>query len=772
VVLRSLRSRFSWLVIAPFLIVLGLMASLGVASAGILSSVRAYVGGESLWSKGQKDAVYHLANFAASKHAADFDRFSAALTIPLGDQRARLQLEQAVPDLTVVRAGFLQGGNHPDDVDGMIWLFRNFRQVEFMADAIAIWAEADLEINALDDLAGRIRRQVDDGTADPQQMQALMLALGTLNDRLTELELRFSATLGKASRTAANLVLGATLLLGVVLVAAAVALSLRALRRQSRVESALRSSEERLQRALDASGLALWDFDVKSGKVYLSEAWKQRLSGQAGVTHTTFAELANRVPESERDGLMACLVATLKNQTPTYSVEHRVRRDDGTWLWNLSEGRVVERDAAGVALRMVGTNRDVTDRKHAEAERAHLESQLRESQKMEAIGTLAGGIAHDFNNILGVIRGNVALAREDIGVAHAATASLEQIDTASVRGRRLVQQILAYSRRQPQELTVRALRPLVTETMALMRSTLPAGVELELEVAESPLPVRADHTQMQQVLMNLCTNAWHALQGKGGRVTVGLRAVELALDSPERPTRLPAGRYAHLRVADDGCGMDAATAARIFEPFFTTKPKGQGTGLGLSVVHGIVASHQGAITVQSSPGAGSTFDVYLPLVETHSVPGDVSEWGVLGPADDSGRSRHVVYVDDDEAMLLLVDRLLSRLGYRVTCFQDAREALQKLRRQGTGVDLVISDFNMPQCSGLDVADALAATRPGLPVVISTGYITEELLAAADCGRVHGLMQKENTVEDLGGVVQGVFQGMPVGTHPAALLDPA
>ena len=770
--LRSSSSRFSWWVIAPFLIVLGLMAALGVASAEILSSVRAYVGGESLWSKGQKDAVYHLANFAVSKSEADFQRFRAALAIPLGDQRARVQLEQAVPDLAAVRTGFRDGGNHPDDIDGLIWLFRNFRRVDFMSAAIAIWAEGDLEIHALDDLADRIRREVVDGAADPRQMQALLLALGAQNDRLTELELRFSATLGKASRTAAGLVLGATLLLGAMLVAAAAALSMRALRRQALVERALRSSEERLQRALDASGLALWDFDVKSGKVYLSEAWQQRLSGRPGVTHTTFAELASLVPDSERDGLMACLIATLKDQRATYSVEHRVRRDDGTWLWNLSEGRVVERDAAGVAVRMVGTNRDVTDRKHAEAERADLEAQLRESQKMEAIGTLAGGIAHDFNNILGVIRGNVALAREDIGAAHPATPSLDQVDTASVRGRKLVQQILAYSRRQPQELVVRALGPLVTETMALMRSTLPAGVELKLDVADGPLPVRTDPTQMQQVLMNLCTNAWHALNGRGGRVTVGLRPVDLAADQADRPAGLPAGRYAHLWVADDGCGMEAATAARIFEPFFTTKPKGQGTGLGLSVVHGIVASHQGAIAVQSRSGVGSTFDVYLPLLATQGSAAGASEWGALGPADDSGRSRHVVYIDDDEAMLLLVDRLLSRLGYRVTCFQDAGEALQRLRRHAASVDLVISDFNMPQCSGLDVADALAAAHPDLPVVISTGYVTEELLSAVERGRVHALMQKESTVEDLGGVVERIFHTTPAVGRRAALLDTA
>ena len=378
------------------------------------------------------------------------------------------------------------------------------------------------------------------------------------------------------------------------------AVFLRDISARKQSEQALRASEERLQRALDASGLCLWDCDVESGGIYLSEGWSQRLGGPPEATRVTLTALFDLVPDSERPALLEAFVTALKDPQASYRVEHRVKRLDGEWIWNLSEGRVVERGADGIAIRMVGTNRDITERKQAEAARRGLEAQLRESQKMEAIGTLAGGIAHDFNNILGAIRGHLALAHDDLGVGHAALPSLEQINKATRRARTLVQQILAFSRSEPQELVNRPLRPLLQETLALMRATLPAGVSLEAKLADAPLHVLADATQIQQVLMNLCTNAWHALQGQAGRIGVGLEPIVLPSDPAQRPGGLPPGNYAHLWVSDSGCGMDLATRTRIFEPFFTTKPVGQGTGLGLSVVHGIVAVHNGSLTVDSA----------------------------------------------------------------------------------------------------------------------------------------------------------------------------
>ena len=875
-------ARFRWLVIGPFLVAVVLLAALGMASADILSAVRAYVGGESLWSKGEKDAVYHLANYIQTRRTLDYQRFAEAIAIPLGDREARLELERPDPDLAIARRGFAQGGNHADDIDAMIRLFRNFRRVPFMADAIAIWTEADGQIAELNELAEQVRQQIEAGGPMSAQLLELQSRLAPLNERLTQLGQRFSATMGAASRSAQHIVQVATLGLALLLAATAVWFSSSLLRRQShadqalraseerfrslwdtaldaiivfdersivryanpalagllgyapsevigremalmqperlraahrrgiarylqsrhrkldwrstevpglhrdgreipleiafshserdgahqfvgflrdvsarnRADQALRVSEERLQRALDASQLCLWDFDVQSGSVYLSEAWSQWLGGPAEATRTTFAGLAERVPEDELQAVRAALVAAVKGDTVSYRVEHRVRKIDGSWLWNISEGRVVERDADGQALRMVGTNRDITERKQAEAARRDLEAQVRESQKMEAIGTLASGIAHDFNNILGAILGNVALARDDAGAAPAALQCLEQINKSATRARTLVQQILAFGRHQPQCLVNRPLRPLLEESLALMRTTLPAGVKLDALLCDETLQVLADATQIQQVLLNLCTNAWHALRDEPGRLEVGLEPIDNA--DGEMPARLAPGAYAHLWVSDDGCGMDRSTLERIFEPFFTTKPVGEGTGLGLSVVHGIVAAHGGTIRVDSVPGRGSTFHVYFPRVDAHDAK-PTSSWGELLPLQSQGHGEHVLYLDDDEVMVLLAHQLLDRLGYRVSCFQDPRLALDALRAEPQAFDLVVSDFNMPECSGLDVAREVMRIRADLPVAITSGHLSDEQRSDILRRGVREVIHKENTLEELGPLVTRLLQ---------------
>ncbi|MES2958200.1 MAG: ATP-binding protein [Pseudomonadota bacterium] len=745
-------TRFRWSVIGPFLIVVVLLAALGVMSAVMLSAVRAYVGGESLWSKGQKDAVYHLLNYVESHDPDDHRKFASAIAVPLGDRIGRIELERPQPDLGLVRRGFLQGGNHPDDIDDMIWLFRHFRRVPFMADAIAIWAEADREIAALNSLAAQVHARIVAGDTSSPQVRALLRELPVLNERLTVLEQRFSATMGEASRKTQTIVLAATLLLALTLASAAVLYSSRLLQQQARGERALRTSEERLQRALESSSLCLWDCDVPSGDIYLSKEWVQLLGGPPEATRTTIAALFDLAPENERPALHRALTRALKDPQAGYRVEHRVTRLDGGSLWILSEGRVVQRDDAGRALRMVGTNRDISQHKQDEAARLGLEAQLRESQKMEAIGTLAGGIAHDFNNILGAILSQLALLRDELGASHRALPGLGQIDKSARRARRLVQQILAFSRREPQQLQNQPLRPVLEETLALLRSTLPAGVQFDAALSAEPLHVLADATQIQQVLMNLCTNAWHALQGEVGRIELGLEPLRLPAKGLPPPAGLTPGDYAHVWVSDSGCGMDEATRARIFEPFYTTKSVGKGTGLGLSVAHGIVTAHHGAISVDSQLGQGSRFHLYLPLAPSHeSTPR--SEWGALRIDSGQGRGQHVMVVDDDEVMAQVAAQLLQRLGYRVSSHLDPQQAVEALRGQPQDIDLVLSDFNMPTLSGLDLAREVTRIRADLPVVISSGHLSDpqrnELLDAG----VRGLVQKENTIEELGPLIQ-------------------
>ena len=420
-----------------------------------------------------------------------------------------------------------------------------------------------------------------------------------------------------------------------------------------------------------------------------------------------------------------------------------LRRGDGT-LFEAEVASARYTDPAGRVMSSVFV-RDISRRVADEHARVQLERQLRESQKLEAVGTLAGGIAHDFNNILGSVLGNAALARMDLAADHAAQLSLDQIVKAGTRARALVQQILAFSRRQPTTLASQALQPLIADTISLLRATLPAGVRLDPSLPEAPLYVTGDATQIVQLLVNLCTNAWHALGQRHGVIGIGLEAVTFA--DGAAPAGLSPGGYGHLWVRDAGHGIDAETLPRIFEPFFTTKPVGQGTGLGLAVVHGIVSAHHGAILVDSQAGYGSCFHVYLPRAE--AAPPAPAETPPLPPASAGG---HVLHIDDDEVVALMSERLLERAGFRVTSLRSPLEALVVLQAHPRDFALVVTDHNMPELSGIELARRVAAIRADLPVVLATGYLTEALREEALRAGVRALLRKEHLDEDLAAVV--------------------
>ena len=433
----------------------------------------------------------------------------------------------------------------------------------------------------------------------------------------------------------------------------------------------------------------------------------------------------------------------------------RLRRADGQWRWvhlysaprRLDDGRVLW---DGVAF-------DVTEQREADDARRVLERRLRETQKMEAIGTLAGGIAHDFNNVLGSLLGNLAMARKDLqhGETARADAALVHAEKAGRRARELVRQILTFSRRQPQELQRQPLQPLVEECVSLLRSTLPAGVTLELRLAPVARHVLADGTQVEQVVMNLCTNAWQAMGARHGTITVTLDEIQLDAQAAASRCGLPAGDYLHLAVTDDGVGIEPAALEHIFEPFYTTKPAGEGTGLGLSVVHGIVRAHHGAITVDSRPGAGSTFHVYFPALPPAEVGSDEQVQAAAGAP--TGAGQHVLYVDDDELMELMVVRLLERDGYRVSSYRSPTAALAALRAQPQVYDVLVTDYNMPELSGLDLAAQAQRIRPDLPVILSSGYVSDDLQAEAEQRGVVAIVQKQNTLEELSGQLRAVLE---------------
>ena len=356
------------------------------------------------------------------------------------------------------------------------------------------------------------------------------------------------------------------------------------------------------------------------------------------------------------------------------------------------------------------------ERKQAEEARTRLETQLRQAQKMEAVGTLAGGIAHDFNNILTGILGNTELIRYDLPTDHPAQEFLNELLRATHRAKDLVAQILTFSRQKEQKRVVVQLWPIVREALKLLRASLPSTIEIRSQSCTNCPAVLADPTQIHQVVMNLCTNAAHAMEEKGGRLDVALSVVNVDQEMAGADPQLHEGCYVRLSVCDTGHGMDTATLERIFDPFFTTKPPGQGTGLGLAVVHGIVRNHEGGITVYSQPGEGAAFHLYFPAVERESYDGQGD-----APPVSSGAGERLLFVDDEDIVAKVAARVLERLGYKVTACTDPKEALALFQQQPGDFELVITDYTMPGLTGTALSAELLKVRPEVPIILITGF---------------------------------------------------
>lgn len=381
-------------------------------------------------------------------------------------------------------------------------------------------------------------------------------------------------------------------------------------------------------------------------------------------------------------------------------------------------------------------------RRHAEQQRRALQTQLYQSQKLQALGTLAGGIAHEFNNMIAVIIGNASLAAQDVGSSNPEVReSLDQITAAAERARALTRRILLFGRAQVDTRASVKLVPLIQDVMRLLRATLPARISLSLDEGSDVPPVNADATQLHQLIVNLCTNSAHALGTDPGTICISLETVPAAR-APIPAMQPHHDEYVCLAVKDSGCGIDPQVRDRIFEPFFTTKRVGEGAGLGLSVVHSIVQGHEGAIELDSAPDEGTTFRIYLPVAASTSA--QLTKTAVA--ADGSGSGAHIFYVDDDPTIVSAMERMLSRRGYRVSGFTSARTALQKLRESGDKPSLLVSDYNMSEMSGLDVArDALQALA-GLPILIVSGYIEERVERAGQALGVRGFVHKPDLQE--------------------------
>lgn len=493
----------------------------------------------------------------------------------------------------------------------------------------------------------------------------------------------------------------------------------RLIRWRQQAEKELRESEERFRFLAEKMADIIWTVNLNFQTTYVSPSIEKIL----GFTpeerkRQTLEEMItpDSLEKVQRMFLEEFRRDEAGNDDPDRSVTVEVEyyRKDGSTVWLENKVKAM-RDGSGRIEGIYGVSRDITDRKTAEKEKIKLQSQLQQVQKMESIGTLAGGIAHDFNNILGIIVGNTELAMDDIPEWHSARRNLKEILTSSIRARDIVKQILAFSRQSPQEKKPVRIIPIIKESLKLLRSSIPATIRIHQSISSESDTVLADPVQINQVLINLCINAVHAMGDKGGVLEVGLEDVELDSGDAIQYHDLPSGKYVRLTVSDTGHGIESMLLKRIFDPYFTTKGVGKGSGMGLSVVHGIVKSHGGCVAVNSEPGKGTVFNVLFPCVEDKPEP--EVEISIEIPR---GKGK-ILFVDDEKAIIDIMQPMIERLGYEVSVRTSSIEGLEAFRANPNRFDLVITDFTMPNMTGMELAKALFKLRSDIPVILCTGY---------------------------------------------------
>ena len=578
-----------------------------------LSAVRAYVGGEGLWSKAQKDATYRLVRYARSGDSVEYRHFRQLLDVQLGDRQARIELDRPRPDYRLVREGFLRGRIHAEDVDGLAWFFRRFRHVSYVSEAIDIWAAGDsgiAELAALGDSIGADRSRP---RPDPARIERLLDGVDRVDARLAALEDRFSATLGAGARWARRV---------------------------------------------------LWSVIL---------------------------------------GTAALLIAV-----------------GATLSWRLARHA-----------------------RTAETTRRALEGQLRQAQKMEAIGQLTGGIAHDFNNILTIILSNVELVKSDLGPEDAGP-DLAEIEAAARKGAAMVRKLLAFSRTGQLELGPVDLARLVGDLSEMLRRLLPETIHVRMTAAPDAPAVLADPGAVEQILLNLATNARDAMV-RGGTLDIVVEPRVLDDEFRDAMGDGRPGAYACLSVSDTGDGMDPAVLERLFEPFFTTKPPGVGTGLGMAMVYGLVRQHGGLVEVATAPGRGTVVYIYFPAaarVERAPARPRVS------PPPGAVGSETILLVEDETGIRRVAQRALERAGYRVLSAEDGVEALDVVRAHAAEIRLVVSDVVMPRCGGPELREAVLRAGHAIPFLFMSGYAARDAGTAEKLDPELPVLHKPWSVADL------------------------
>jgi PAS domain S-box-containing protein len=836
---------------------------LGVLRSDILSGVRAYVGGEGLWSKAEKRAVLSLTKYASSHAESDYQQYLAEIAVPTGDQQARLQLQLSSPDMALVRQGFLQGRNSPEDVASMSMLFRRFGHFGYMGRAITIWTEGDRYIDQLGSLADELHREINSSRPDAQKIVQITDRVAAVDALVTPLEDGFSSTLGQGARWINRVLSLVGLLASGLLLLIGVGLS-------SAVLKQIRNSEEKYHNLINTANDAILVVDAetrfileannKAGEMlcvpeqqlvgksesqfYPTEGDQSRpesdpqfltphaegrarsrelkllradgttvpvevsasateLGGRPAVLGI-FRDIRDRLeaaailrPSEERfgyliqnlsdvitivdvDGTMlyyspsiervagyqpaellgrsllafvhsedepAVRAALERVSLKVGSVappEYRFRRKDGSWVWLESVGNNLLNDVAVGGI--VVTSREVSGRRV-------LEEQVRQSQKMEAVGRLAGGMAHDFNNLLMVIRGYAEIVLEEDSASPAVRKSIETIVRTTESAAGLTRQLLSFSRKHVFSPQVLDLNSLVNRLSEMLLGVLRDEMEFVVKLDSDACCISADPGQIEQVIMNLVVNARDAMP-HGGKLTLETALIATDASRARRPSGLPQGDFVMLAVTDTGVGMDHDTQSRIFEPFFTTKKKDEGTGLGLSVVYNIVRSSGGLVRVSSEPGRGSTLRIFFPRV---AAPPQAEPIEILAKTARTGRET-ILVAEDQPDLRWMICQFLQERGYSVLEAKDGGDAVALAEQYKGTIDVLLTDVVMPHNRGSEVARRLSASRPNLKVIFMSGYTESEFGAVPDENLGSGvLLQKPFDLDFLALKIREVLQ---------------
>lgn len=481
------------------------------------------------------------------------------------------------------------------------------------------------------------------------------------------------------------------------------------------VEEALRRSEERYRTILETIEDGYFEVDIAGNFTFFNDSMCRML----GYTSDELMGMNNRqyMDEENARRVYETFNWVYRTGNPCKGFDWELIRKDGS-VCRIENSVSLVRDEHGRPAGFKGIARDVTEREKARLEKRELEAQLRQAQKMEAIGTLAGGIAHDFNNILSAVIGYAELSLQEVEKDTLLHTNLSRVLTAGNRARELVKQILTLSRRGDAEFTPVPVVPLVKEALKMLRSTFPASIEVrEAILSGEQHIVVADPTQIHQLIVNLATNAKHAMDQENGVLEIRVQPVTLDEYSCWDSSELRPGDYVKITVSDTGEGIAESNLEKIFEPYFTTREKGVGTGLGLSIVHGIVKGHKGGISVDSQPGRGSSFHVYLPVAGREC--GDALQEKTEGWLP--GGKERILFVDDEQFIVEMQQKSLASLGYAVTSKTSGTEALEVFLENPAGFDLVITDMTMPDMNGKRLASNIKKIRPDIPVILCTGF---------------------------------------------------